>query len=100
MAPQSASHEDILLPHLNRLLSSRDHPKTICPSEIPRALTAAELEALGVHAWRDLMPTVRQILWDMRRRGEVEILQRGIPVSDTAELQDVKGPMRARKTQC
>lgn len=100
MALQSVSHEDILLPHLNRLLSSRDHPKTICPSEVPRALTATELEALRVRDWRDLMPTTRQILWDMRQRGEVEILQGGIPVSDTAELQDIKGPIRARKTQC
>lgn len=99
MAPQSASHDEILLPHLNRLLSSRDYPKTICPSEVPRALTAAELEALSVRAWRDLMPTVRQILWEMRRRGEVQILQGGIPVSDAVELQDIKGPIRARKIQ-
>lgn len=99
MAPQSASHDEILLPHLNRLLSSRDYPKTICPSEVSRALTAAELEALSVRAWRDLMPTVRQILWEMRRRGEVQILQGGIPVPDTVELQDIKGPIRARKIQ-
>ena len=100
MTPSSASHEDILLPHLNRLLSSRDHPKTICPSEIPRALSATELESLGVRDWKDLMPTVRKILWDMRRQGEVEILQGGIPVSDTTELQDIKGPIRARKSRC
>ncbi len=89
--------ELILLPHLNRLLSSRKYPKTICPSECARALSADELEASGVSSWRDLMPQVREILWDMRQRGEVEIMQKGVPVADDIGLQNIKGPIRARR---
>lgn len=85
-----------ILPHLNRLLSSRDHPKTICPSEVARAISARELEALGLEDWRDLMPEIRELLWDMRQRGEIEILQKGIVLEDLEELQDIKGPIRAR----
>jgi len=45
------------------------------------------------------MPEVREILWEMRRRGEVEILQKGALVPDGIELEDLKGPIRARRAQ-
>ena len=88
---------NIILPHLDRLLSSREYPKTICPSEIARAVSAKDLELLDVSEWRDLMPGIREELWSMRRRGEVEILQRGAVLPEDIELQDIKGPIRARK---
>ncbi|CAF9929933.1 MAG: hypothetical protein HETSPECPRED_007502 [Heterodermia speciosa] len=88
---------NIILPHLDRLLSSREFPKTICPSEIARAVSAKDLELLDISEWRDLMPGIREELWSMRRRGEVEILQRGAVLPEGIELQDIKGPIRARK---
>ncbi|MCJ1457030.1 hypothetical protein MMC28_007396 [Mycoblastus sanguinarius] len=97
MAQARVYHRDILMPHIDRLLSSREYPKTICPSEAPRALTASELRATGTSTWRDLMPEVRQLLWQMRQQGTVEILQKGLPVPDGIDLEDVKGPVRARK---
>lgn len=45
------------------------------------------------------MPHVREMLWDMRQRGEVEILQKGFPIADEIGLQDIKGPIRARRAQ-
>lgn len=88
---------DILRPHIDRLLSCRDYPKTICPSEIPRALTPAELKACGTSDWRSLMPAVRHILWNMREKGEVEILQKGSLVPQDSEPAEIKGPIRARR---
>ena len=100
MAREAIVHREILVAHLNRLLSARAYPKTICPSEVPRALTAAELKTLGVSDWRDLMPDVREMLWDLRQRGQVDILQKGSLVPDDIDLPDIKGPIRARKTPC
>ena len=100
MAREAIVHREILVAHLHRLLSARAYPKTICPSEVPRALTAAELETLGVSDWRDLMPDVREILWDLRQRGQVDILQKGSLVPDDIDLPDIKGPIRARKIPC
>ncbi len=99
MASESSSSDGIIMRRLDDLLSSRNHPKTICPSEVPRSLTASELEALGVTHWRDLMPKLREILYDMSQREEVEILQRGIVIPKTISLHDIKGPIRARKVQ-
>ncbi len=97
MDSKSTLRDQLLLPHLNRLLSSREYPKTICPSECARALNADELRASGTSNWRDLMPQIREILWDMRQREEVEILQRGVPIADEIGLEDIKGPIRARR---
>ena len=97
MSVTESDDSDILRPHIDHLLSSRDYPKTICPSEVPRALTAAELKACGTSDWRSLMPAVRDILWNMREKGEVEILQKGSVLPQSIESGDVKGPIRARK---
>ncbi|MCJ1444859.1 MAG: hypothetical protein MMC23_005362 [Stictis urceolatum] len=90
-------NSDSLQSHLDRLLATRPHPKTICPSEVPRALTSTELNNQNASNWRDLMPMVRDLLQSMRERGEVEILQKGSVVSNDIPVQDIKGPIRARK---
>lgn len=99
MSSHSSSTDEIIVRRANELLCSRNYPKTICPSEVPRSLRDSELEALGVSHWRSLMPKVREVLWAMRQRGEVEILQKGEPISGTTSLHDIKGPIRARKVQ-
>lgn len=43
------------------------------------------------------MPEVRRILWAMRSRGEVEILQRGNLIAEDSQLDDITGPIRARR---
>lgn len=77
-------------------LHSRKYPKTICPSEIPRALSKSNLASMGLTDWRDLMPRVRTMLFDMRSEGQVEILQKGEVISASKTLDDVRGPIRAR----
>jgi hypothetical protein len=88
----------VILQHAERLLNSRDYPKTICPSEIARALSATELQTLGASEWRDTMESVRQLMWERRDAGEVEVLQKG-EVLDIESLEDVRGPIRIRKVQ-
>ena len=89
---------DILLKHANRLLSARDFPKTICPSEVARALSSSELRALDASDWRATMDPIRELVWELREAGEVEVTQKG-HVVDAESLEDIKGPIRVRKTQ-
>ena len=81
---------------LEQLLNAR-YPKTICPSEVARKVDAATLQAAGASDWRELMPAIREVLWDMRENGEVQILQRGDILPDDIAVEDVKGPIRARR---
>ncbi|KAF2009147.1 hypothetical protein BU24DRAFT_428670 [Aaosphaeria arxii CBS 175.79] len=82
------------------LLEKRQYPKTICPSEVARAFTQQELDALGARTWRDTMHNIRQLIWEMRNDGAVEVLQKGEILSDeTMTLEDVHGPIRVRAKQ-
>lgn len=84
--------------HLLRLLSNRAFPKTICPSEACRALSKGELQKLVATGWRDLMPACRDIVWELRDSGAVEILQKGQVLGNDVKIEDVSGPIRIRKS--
>ncbi|KAF2840068.1 hypothetical protein M501DRAFT_931452 [Patellaria atrata CBS 101060] len=90
---------DILYSHLSNLLNTREYPKTICPSEVARALSRSDLDLLHAESWRDTMPSIRELVWAMRDAGEVEILQKGEVLENDVGLEQIKGPIRARKTQ-
>ena len=87
--------QDILRRHLKYLLSRRAYPKTICPSEVARALDSEELEKLNCYHWRDCMEDIRALCWEMRAYGSVEILQKGEVVQAKA-IDDIAGPIRVR----
>lgn len=85
----------VILHHAHRLLQMRDFPKTICPSEIARALSPGELHTLGASEWRDTMGAIREVMWEKRQAGEVEVLQKG-EVVEAERLEDIRGPIRLR----
>ena len=90
------SHE-VFTPHLEKLLLARQYPKTLCPSEVARALSTMELHVCEVSDWRELMPVIREYVWSKRADGQVEVLQRGEVLSKDIRLEDVKGPIRIRR---
>ena len=94
--PLNAEDRQIVLSHLNHLLGKREYPKTICPSEIARALSSDELSQLGATTWRDTMPDIRTVVWELRDAGEVEICQRGEVLGVDVGVEDVRGPVRVR----
>lgn len=83
--------------HLHRFLATRQPPKTFCPSEVARALSAEELCTSHFGTWRDAMPDVRRVVYQMRDEGACEILQKG-EVVRVAEG-DVTGPIRVRRVE-
>ena len=86
-----------VLTHMERLLESRDFPKTICPSEAARALSAQELQATGASSWRDLMPVIRRHMFELRDAGELDILQKGTVLPASQGVASTIGPIRLRK---
>lgn len=94
--PLDDAQRGLILHHADRLLSTRAWPKTICPSEIARALSDAELETLNAPTWRDTMDSIRLVLWEKRVAGEVEVMQKGEVVA-AESLEDIRGPIRVRK---
>ncbi|CAM6101619.1 unnamed protein product [Calypogeia fissa] len=94
-----AKRPEIIKVYLDNLLASRETPKTICPSEVARALSSVELQAAGVSSWRELMPEIRSMVAEMRDEGRVEVLQKGeVLEGDLGEgLVNVKGAIRVRR---
>ena len=84
--------------HFGDFLAEREPPKTFCPSEVARALTADEIHDLGYSGWRDAMPGIQELAWELRNRGECEILQKGEVLGEDVGSKDVKGPIRIRRT--
>jgi len=87
--------EEILRSHLKNLLGKRAYPKTVCPSEVARALDEDELKKLDCYDWRDCMHNIREICWEMRAYGVVEVLQKGEVVT-AKSIDDIVGPIRVR----
>lgn len=98
MPSSETSPEGVISATLDRMLDSRAYPKTICPSEVARALPSQTLEELGVTDWRDVMSTVRRLAYEKAAAQQVEVLQGGI-VADVTSLEALKGPIRLRKPQ-
>lgn len=71
---------------LTRLLAERGAGKTVCPSEVARAV--------GGEQWRDLMEPARSAARRAVARGDAEITQQGRVVDPST----AKGPIRIRPT--
>ena len=70
---------------IRSLLAQRGPGKTICPSEVARALA-------GAGDFRPLMAHVRDVAASMADRGELEVTQRGMVV----DVRAARGPVRLR----
>lgn len=69
------------------LVAQRGPDKTICPSEVARALSADD--------WRSLMSAVRAIGQQLEAEGRIVITQKGKVV----DPKHVRGPIRYRQAR-
>ena len=60
-----------------RLVAERGADKTVCPSEVARALGGP-----GPEEWRSLMPPVRRVAVRLAGQGKVAILRGGALVAE------------------
>jgi hypothetical protein len=66
-----------------RQVTARGADKSICPSEVARALAPDE------QAWRRLMGAVRAAALQLAAEGRIDVLRKGRPVDPTAEPRGV-----------
>ena len=67
-----------------RLVAERGADKTVCPSEVARALGGP-----GPEDWRRLMQPVRRVAVRLAAEGRVAILRGGAPVADPETLRGI-----------
>jgi Protein of unknown function (DUF3253) len=73
---------EILRATLLDLLAQRGPGKTICPSEVARALSP--------HDWRELMPAVRAMGVELVAEGQIVVRQKG----QVVDPKIAQGPIR------
>jgi len=66
------------------MATERGVNKTICPSEVARAMFPAN--------WRKHMENIREVAIDLQQQGKVTITQKGEPV----DVNHIKGPIRIK----
>ena len=77
------SNTDAIAAEILRQTAARGADKSICPSEVARALAPED------DAWRRLMGAVRATSIRLAREGQVEVLRKGKPVDPAAEIRGV-----------
>ena len=70
---KSGARESALEETLLQLVTERGAGKTICPSEVARAVASDD-------TWRSLLGPIRTVAVELARRGEVVITRKGKPV--------------------
>jgi len=78
------NHQPLISQTILQMATDRGADKTICPSEVARALFPDE--------WRGHMEEVRQHAFDLQRTGQVSITQKGEPI----DSENIKGPIRIK----
>ncbi len=78
------NHQHLITNTILQMAAARGADKTICPSEVARALFPAD--------WRKHMDEVRQCAVDLQRAGQVSITQKG----KLADAENIKGPIRIK----
>ena len=66
------------------LAAERGPAKSLCPTDVARAVSAEE--------WRPLLGAVRKVAADLARQGKIEILRKGKPINPD----DMRGVIRLR----
>jgi hypothetical protein len=77
------TNQDAIAAEILRQTEARGADKSICPSEVARALEPEEA------AWRRLLGPVRATAIRLAREGRVEVLRKGKPVDPLAEIRGV-----------
>ncbi|QUJ75350.1 DUF3253 domain-containing protein [Sulfitobacter albidus] len=73
--------DDRIADEITAQVIDRGAGKTICPSEVARALGAD---------WRALMPQVRRVAGDLAKEGRIAVTQKG----ETVDAETARGPIR------
>ncbi len=78
--------DDEIAATILRLVAERGADKTICPSEVARALDGPGSPQDG---WRRFMQPVRRAAVRLAEAGEVAILRKGKPVADPGAFKGI-----------
>jgi hypothetical protein len=94
-----AAHDPTVRGAFLQMLDNTEPPQVFKASEVAQLLTDKQLAALGYEKWRDLIPAIKELAWELRELGYCDILQKGKLLGPDVELMEVEGPVRFRRRE-
>jgi hypothetical protein len=81
----------------HQFLDHTDPPASFKASEVAQQLSYNELVALGYESWRDAVPAVIELAFELREEGSCELLKGGQVLGEDVSAYDVGGAVRIRR---
>ncbi|KAK5703388.1 hypothetical protein LTR17_022165 [Elasticomyces elasticus] len=90
LRPTDASYDTALRSHFLALLDN---------VEPPALIKQKELDNMGYKEWKEAIPAIRELAFELRALDYCEVLHRGVVLGDDIDLLDVEGPIRIRRVE-
>ncbi len=91
MKPTDAMRAPAILQRFHQFLDHTDPPASFKASEVAQELSHKELVALGYESWRDAVPAVIELAFELREEGSCELIKGGQVLGEDVGLYEVGG---------
>lgn len=81
----------------HEFLDHTDPPASFKASEVAQQLSYNELVAMGYESWRDALPAVIELAFELREEGSCELIKGGKVLGEDVQSYDVPGGIRIRR---
>ena len=97
MRPTDAIRSETILQRFHQFLDHTDPPASFKASQVAQELSYNELRALGYENWKEALPAVVELAFELRETGDCELLKGGQVLGDDVEVYDVGTAIRIRR---
>ena len=97
LKPTDAIRNPALRNRFIHFLDHTDPPASFKASEVSQELTTPELKLMGYETWKDVLPAVVELAFELREAGYCEILKGGKVLGEDVGPYEIEGSVRIRR---
>ena len=97
LKPTDAIRDQALRNRFVHFLDHTDPPETFRAAQVAQELSYNELQAMGYEVWKDALPAVVELAFELREAGYCEILKGGKVLGDDVGPYEIEGSVRIRR---
>ena len=98
MRATDAMRQPSIRTRFHEFLDHTNPPASFKASEVAQQLDHNELVAMGFESWKDALPAVIELAFELREEGSCELIKSGQVLGDDVSAYEVQGGIRIRPT--